>query len=153
MRMEGDSLFLNLTKGSQGENLESAGIRQDRPVPVHKPVKASQLLNCLVSRAHVHMVSVRQLDLGSDLTQIIRGNGTLYGCRGSHIHKNRGLHRTVNRLQLTPLRSSVCCNQSIFPAQFIRSVSLFIFPARKNGRCFILYHRRTLVQKNHSGIS
>ena len=63
MGVEGDALLLDLAQICQGEYLEAAGIREDRPVPPHELVKSTELVNCLISGSYMQMVSVAQRNL------------------------------------------------------------------------------------------
>ena len=96
MGMEIDAFLFDFSQVSQGKHLKSAGIRQDRPIPVHKFMESSQLFHNFVSRTHMKMVGIGQFHLRADSLQIFCGNRPLDGRHSSHIHKNGGLNRAVD---------------------------------------------------------
>ena len=113
MGIEIHTLFLNFAQGRQRKYLKSAGIRQNRLIPGHEFVKASQLLHDLIAGAHMKMVGIRQFYLGADLLQIRGGYGSLDGCRCSHIHEHRRLHGAVHGGKFRAFRVSVSFQYSI----------------------------------------
>ena len=50
--VEVDALFLDLSESGEGKYLKSAGIGEDRTIPVHKPVETAELLDQLVAGIH-----------------------------------------------------------------------------------------------------
>ena len=50
VRLKQHALFGDLAQPAQAENLEAAGIRQNRPRPVHEPVQPAELANGLMPR-------------------------------------------------------------------------------------------------------
>ncbi len=99
---EGNSLLRNLPQSRQGEHLETAGVGEHRPVPVHKTVKPPQLLHHPIAGAQVQVVGVGQLDLTAQLLQIQGGHRPLDGSLSAHVHKHRGLGRAVGAGELPP---------------------------------------------------
>ena len=71
MGMKIDTFLLDLSKACQRKHLKSAGIGQDWLIPHHKLMQAAQLPNHFISRSHMKMIGVGQLDLGSDCLQIL----------------------------------------------------------------------------------
>ena len=67
MRLEVHALFLDLPKTCKGKDLKSAGIRQDRTVPVHKFVQSAEFSHHLVPRTYMKMIRVGKLNLCADL--------------------------------------------------------------------------------------
>ncbi len=53
------------------DDLESAGVGEDRPVPAHEPVQAAKPLDPLVARPQVEVVRVGQDDLRPDLLEVV----------------------------------------------------------------------------------
>ena len=99
------AFFFDLAEFCKGKHLESAGVRQDRTLPVHKLVKSSKLLHNLVTRTYMEMISIGKLHLCSDLIKILRRNSSLDCPDRTHIHKHRSLDRTMHSLKLSPLRT------------------------------------------------
>ena len=64
-------------------------------------MKAAELFDLLIAGAHVQMVGVGKLHLGTDLLQILGGNGALDGSRCSDVHENGGVNGSVNRFKLS----------------------------------------------------
>ena len=87
------------------EDLEAAGIREDRPPPVHKAMEPPQLPDQLLPRPDMEVVGVGELHLRPDLLKIIRGQAPLDRRRGPHIHENRRLDHAVHRLHMGGLCS------------------------------------------------
>ena len=110
---EGYTLLLDLAQTRKGEYLESTGICQDRLIPVHKLVESAELLDQLVAGPHMQVVGVGQLHLCADLAQVIGGNRTFDGGHRTYIQENRSLDRAVYGLYLSPLGTSVRCDQFI----------------------------------------
>ena len=63
MGIKVNSFFLNLAQSCQGKYLEPAGIREDRAVPVHKPVQSAKFPYELVAGAHMEMIGIGQARL------------------------------------------------------------------------------------------
>ena len=114
-----NALFLYLSKSRQGKYLKTAGIRQNRPVPVHEFMKSAKLLNQLVTGSHVQMVGVGQLYLCSDFLQIVGRYGSLYRPHSSHIHENRCLDSSMDGFHLCPFRASVFVKNLILHILFL----------------------------------
>ena len=137
MRVEINSLFLDLAQLRQGEHLESAGIGKDRSVPVHKLVKSPKLFHDFVSGAHMKMIRVGQLYLRTDLMKIYRGHSSLNCSNCSYIHENRSLNRSMNSLEFSSFRSSFCCNQFIF-CHFISLLKISLADISDPHCCFFI---------------
>ena len=99
------AFFFDLAEFCKGKDLESAGVRQNRTLPVHKLMKSSKLLHDLVTRTYMEMISIGKLHLCSDLIKILRRNSSLDRPDRTHIHKHRSLDRTMHSLKLSPLRT------------------------------------------------
>ena len=95
MAGEGDALLLDLPQRGQRKHLKATGVRQNRPIPIHKFMEAAHLPHHLVTGTEMQVVGVGQLDLAAHIFQIQRRNAALDGRLGTHIHKHRGLHRTA----------------------------------------------------------
>ena len=102
MGREIDSLLFDLPKRGQREYLESAGVRQDRPVPGHKLVQAAHFPDDFIRGPQVKMISIGQFHLAADIFQILGAQRALDGTLGTHIHKHRSLNRAVGAGKFTP---------------------------------------------------
>ena len=67
MRAETYALFFHLAQLAQAEDLEAAGIGQQRPVPAHELVQPAQLAHQLVPRSQIEMVGIAQNDLRAQM--------------------------------------------------------------------------------------
>ena len=65
MAGKGDALLPDLPQGGQRKHLKSAGVRQNRAVPVHELVEAAHLAHHLIAGPQVQMIGVGQLDLAA----------------------------------------------------------------------------------------
>ena len=88
------ALFLDLAQAGEREDLESAGIGEDRLIPAHKFVQPARLLDQFLAGADVQVIGVGEDDLRADLVQFARGR-PLDGRLRAHRHKDRGLDVAV----------------------------------------------------------
>ena len=96
MRGKCNAFFGNFSEPCKGKHLKSTGIREDRPVPVHKFMETAHLPYHIVSRPQMQVVRIGQLNLAPDLFQIVGGHRALDGTLCTDIHKNRCLdHASV----------------------------------------------------------
>src|SRR5210317_1008001 len=72
MGLETDTLFINLSQLAKAEDLESATVGQDRPVPVHEFVQTAESRHPFMPGAQVKMVGVAENNLGTDLLELLR---------------------------------------------------------------------------------
>ena len=103
MGMEVNTLFFYFPQFCKGKNLKSAGIRQDRPVPVHELPDSAQFFYQPVPGPHMQVVSIAQLHLAVKLLQFRRRDAALDRGRGPHVHEDRRLDRPVNGGHAGPL--------------------------------------------------
>ena len=66
MRLEVNSFFLNLSHSGKRKYLKTAGICQNRAVPIHKFMQTAKLLDQLISRSYMKMIRIGQLYLCMD---------------------------------------------------------------------------------------
>ena len=66
MRAERHSLFIHSSQLVQAENLESAGVGQDRTPPRHKPVQSPHLSDSGDSRPQVKVIGIAKDDLRAE---------------------------------------------------------------------------------------
>ena len=76
-------------------------------------MQSAILLDQLVAGTHMKVVGIGKFYLSTDLAQVIGGNRTFDGGHRTYIHENRSLDRTVYGLYLSPLGTSVRCDQFI----------------------------------------
>ena len=107
--VEVDALFLDLPESGEGKYLKSAGIGEDRTVPVHKPVEAAELLDLLVAGPDMKMVGVGKLHLCPDPAKVIGGHSALDRGDSSYIHEYRRVDRAVDCLYVSPLMAGIVC--------------------------------------------
>ncbi len=100
MGMEGHAFLFNLAQRSQRKNLEPARIGQHGAVPTHELMQPAHLPDNRVTRAHVQMVGVGQLDLTAQRLQIEGVHRAFDGARRADVHKDRRLHQAVGGLEL-----------------------------------------------------
>ena len=114
----------------QGKHLEPAGVREDRSVPGHESVQASQIADHLVAGPHVEMIGIGKLHLRADPLQILRGHGSLDGGNRPHIHENRGLYDPVYSMEPPSSGGSVLSDQFIHICLYPLSVLVMAYDRR-----------------------
>ncbi len=73
VRAELDPVLGDLSAVRQAKDLKPAGIGQDRPRPVHEPVKSAGLADDLDARPQHQMVCVGEEDLGTGCRDVFGG--------------------------------------------------------------------------------
>ncbi len=91
------ALLLNLAQPCQGKHLKSAGIREDRAIPVHKFVQTAKLSDQLVAGTDMEVVGIGKFHLRADRAEIIGRNRALDRRHRADIHENRRLDGSVDR--------------------------------------------------------
>ena len=66
-----DLLFIQLPQSCQTENLKPATVCQNRPIPIHKPMQATEFRNDLGSGPQRQVVGIGEDFLNADLLQLI----------------------------------------------------------------------------------
>ena len=99
---EGHALLPDVPQLGQGEHLEAAAVGEHGAVPAGEGPDAPQSPDRLVTGAQVEVIGIAELDLASQLLQVIGGDRPLDGSGGGHVHKAGGLHRAVDRGKLPP---------------------------------------------------
>ena len=107
-RSEDDALFADFSEIPQAEHLESTAVGQDRPLPLHEAMQATQVPYRTIARAEHQMEGVAEQDLGTNSFQIFRRHG-LDRAVGPTGHEHRGLHHAMPRRQLTAPGSTIRC--------------------------------------------
>ena len=67
---EGHAVVVDLAEVGQAEDLEAAGVGQDRPVPAHEPVQPTQTGDALVAGSQGEVVGVGQDDLDAGRAEV-----------------------------------------------------------------------------------
>ena len=109
MGIEGNSLFLDLSKPGQRKHLKPAGISKNRFIPVHKSMNTAKFFYHLVSRSHMKMIGIGKLNPGFNTFKIIGRNSPLYSGSCTNIHKYLRLNITMNRMKYSAFCISFPC--------------------------------------------
>ena len=80
------------------DDLEPAGVGEDRPVPAHEAVEAPEPLDPLVAGPQVEVVRVGQDDLRPDLVEVVRMERLHRRVRADR-HEHRRLHAPVGQVE------------------------------------------------------
>ena len=83
---------------AERDDLEAAGVGQDRPVPGHEPMQAAEPLDPLVAGPQVEVVRVGQDDRRADLDEVVRVERLDRGVRADR-HELRRLDDPVGQRQ------------------------------------------------------
>src|SRR5882762_5369105 len=104
VRTEAHAFIGNLSQFRQAENLVAAGIGENRAVPRHELMKATQLPDQCVAWPQIQMISVGKDDLRAECFERFLCQA-LYGGRSAYGHEHRRFHHSVRRLQLPAART------------------------------------------------
>jgi hypothetical protein len=96
---EGHAVLIDPAEVSQAEDLEAAGIGQDRSIPAHEAVQPAEPRDALMAGPQGEVVGVGQDDLDAGFVQVA-GRQRLDRGLGADRHEDRGLHVPVRRLDL-----------------------------------------------------
>ena len=77
MRAEQHALFGDLAQAVQTEDLESAGIGEDRPRPGHELVQSAEPADGFVPGTQIEMIGVAENDLRVEIVEQSRGEECL----------------------------------------------------------------------------
>src|SRR6476646_7365377 len=94
MRAETYAFFFHLAQLAQAEDLEAAGIGEQRPLPAHEFVQAAQLAHQLVPRTQIQMIGIAQNDLRAQILQNVLRN-SLHSPSRADRHKSRRFNQAV----------------------------------------------------------
>ena len=98
MRAERHAFFGDLAQIVQAENLEAAGVGENRPRPRHEAMQSAQLADLLDSRPQVEVISVSQKNLDAEFLENVLRNALDRGQR-SHRHEDWGFDFAMRRDQ------------------------------------------------------
>ena len=96
-----DALLPEPPELREAEDLEAAGVGQDRPVPGHEAMEPAHLAHQLMAGAQEEMVGVGQHDLGARGEEV-RGGQALDRALGRHRHEGRRVDRPVRGELIRP---------------------------------------------------
>jgi hypothetical protein len=98
-RAEGDAVVVRGDQRvAQGEDLEPAGVGEDRAVPRHEPVQPAELGDELLPGPEVQVVRVAEQDRRADRAQLVRVDGLDRSLRPDG-HERRRRHVAVRGVQ------------------------------------------------------
>jgi len=103
MRFEADTLVRDFSKFGKTENLEAAGVRENRAIPGHEFVKAAHAADEFVAGAQIQVISVAENDFGAELFKRFVAQAFDRGLRTNR-HEERCFDSAVRRSQATPPR-------------------------------------------------
>ncbi len=132
---EVDAFFFDLADIAQAEYLESAGIGQDRAVPVHEIVQITMFAHDVLPRAQPQVEGVSQQDLRAGVFYFFRCHA--FDCAvGTHGHKRRRFYYTTIEDQATTTGTTFCFFQfkfHVFPFCQRNSLTLLFCEHQSTG--------------------
>ena len=100
VRGERDPVIIDASQVGQAEDLEPAGVGQDRPIPGHEPMEAAQSSDALRGRAQVEVIRVSEDHLRTGGVQVAGRQG-LHSRLGADGHEVGRQDRAVRRVDAT----------------------------------------------------
>ena len=98
MVLEAHTLGGDFAELREGEDLVAAAVRQDRAVPAHEFVQATEAGDEFFARAHMEVVGVAENDLRAERFEFGGRHGLHRRLRADG-HEDRGLDRPAPRLK------------------------------------------------------
>src|SRR5580704_17878332 len=89
MRLKNNTFLLYFPGAGQREHLVATTIRQYRPVPAVKPVKATRLLQYLRAGPEIQVIGIAQNDLGIDVLRQLPLGYRFHTSHRAYRHKDR----------------------------------------------------------------
>src|SRR5262249_23593461 len=86
--------------------LETAGIGEDRPRPIHEAVQAAERRDAFGARTQYQVIGVGKHDVGAGCTHRL-GREAFHRCLGADRQERRGSDCAVRRRDLTAARSAI----------------------------------------------
>src|SRR5947207_2741632 len=105
VRAEIHSVFGDLAQAAEAEDLESARVGEQGPLPAHEPVQSAQIADDLVTGTQIKMVSISQNNLRAQFLQCVLRNA-FHRTQSAHRHEYRGLDHAMGRSKLPQPRSA-----------------------------------------------
>ena len=95
-RFEADPVAVDLRGIAEAEDLETAGIGENGPIPAHELVQPTRTRHHTRARPEIQVIGVRQDNAGARLRELPRRQGfDRRPC--AHRHEAGSLHHTVGR--------------------------------------------------------
>jgi hypothetical protein len=110
VRTEDGGAVVDLEVGGEAEDLVTAAVGEDGPVPAHEAVQAAQLGDQLVARAQGEVVGVAEDDLHAGFFELLRGEA-LDGRLGADRHEHGRLDGAVRGVHAAPAGAAVGLEQ------------------------------------------
>ena len=105
-RLEADSLLADLAQRTEGKDLETAGVGEDRPIPAHEAVQAAMRSDDFEPGAQPEVEGVAEADLRSRRGQVA-GRHCLDRSVGADRHEGRRVHCAVGESEAAATSSTV----------------------------------------------
>ncbi len=96
----------NLTNIAEAEDLEAAGIGENRPFPLHKIVQIAMQLHDFLTRAQPQVESVAENNLRAGRFHFFRRHA-FHGTVSTHRHKGWRFHYATIKHQTTATRTTI----------------------------------------------
>src|SRR5690242_19662917 len=96
MRLKTRALFGNFAHRGQAENLISAAIGENRPVPAHKSMQPAEFPDQLSPGAQIEVISVAQQNLAAEILEV-PGQDRFHRTLSADRHECRGFYNAVGR--------------------------------------------------------
>ena len=109
-RTETHALLGDLAQAFQAENLEAAGVGEDRAGPVHKTMQATMQVNDVGTGAQHQVKGVAETDVGAEAFELFRRH-SLHSSVGPHRHKRRRFDHAVGKSEATEARGAIGCQE------------------------------------------
>src|SRR5579859_5155100 len=94
VRTESHALVRNFSQFRKAENLESAGVRQNRAIPRHEFVQSAYAAHQLVPRSQIEMISIPKDDFRAEFFERFIAQ-TFHRRLRADWHEKRRFHRAV----------------------------------------------------------
>ena len=148
------ALVSELDRVVVAEHLEAARIGEDRAVPVHKLVQATQLGDGVLAGTHGQVIGIGKHDLGAELFDGL-GRNALDVCLCAHGHEDRRLDVAVRGVQHagTRMRRRILGDQIEFKKALVHKLELLGSGSYANhytGNPQRAPTRQKLMQRGHS---
>ena len=98
MGAESYTFFRQLAQAGKAHDLETAGISQNRLIPIHKPMQAAHFFDQISTGAEHQVISIAQQNLRARCRHGFRKH-CLDRTTGTDRHKSRRINRTVFGMQ------------------------------------------------------
>jgi hypothetical protein len=105
-RLEPDSLLADLAQRTEGKDLKTAGVGEDRPIPAHEAVQAAMRSDDFEPGAQPEVEGVAEADLRSRRGQVA-GRHCLDRSVGADRHEGRRVHCAVGESEAAATSSTV----------------------------------------------